>query len=585
MKRSFIIAVSTFLSASLCGWLMARAAFNHQKRSQSPSGNLKEGKHGQRGILVSSPNRIPDEVKEMARAIRAAGSPQEQMRLTLALAGSIPTSEIKKWLNGSWYDECEGFNPKLLSRILLERWMKEDPDGYLTSCMAAGSSDSAVFTEFAKENPGKLLAYYKAHPNDEAELKALTSLAKYHPELVLARLRDKIVDGRLDFSGAKADYAKQALWELAKSDSSALEAMIDSLPSQWQSAVEISCITARLETSFSTEVQKLYAREDGWKILTAAGWNSKVGTNLLDELANIPETWRNQLSSRSESFIREDNARKWFDADFESNGFTADQAAKIRKAALRLLVDSSPEEALGLLSGASLDAGSRKIMVSDIFRHYMDQKEKAASLIAQLDNEEDRKNAEAVIGEDTNSPSSPSFRATIDKPSEMMTAIASIDPYAGNFDRYASLVSNWDQEKMAELCRAFATMPEDQKRNVAIGAAFSARDSPGSAFVGEAITYYLNHPGTVDSYGQREHGPEPITTASVYAVNWAQSDPGSASSWVNSLPSGDAKLWAQKNLANNWSRNDPDAANQWIATLPAKERTEVQTFIKKGGKP
>jgi hypothetical protein len=67
--------------------------------------------------------------------------------------------------------------------------------------------------------------------------------------------------------------------------------------------------------------------------------------------------------------------------------------------------------------------------------------------------------------------------------------------------------------------------------------------------------------------------------ASQFAVNWSKIDPEAASQWVQSLPAGDAKLWAQKNLAANWTQHDPEAVDQWIKTLPAESRGEVEKFM------
>lgn len=70
--------------------------------------------------------------------------------------------------------------------------------------------------------------------------------------------------------------------------------------------------------------------------------------------------------------------------------------------------------------------------------------------------------------------------------------------------------------------------------------------------------------------------------ASMHVVKWAEKDPEAASAWLQTLPAGDAKLWAQKNLATNWAKYDPDATAQWIATLPADARVEVKKYMTKG---
>jgi predicted Zn-dependent protease len=101
--------------------------------------------------------------------------------------------------------------------------------------------------------------------------------------------------------------------------------------------------------------------------------------------------------------------------------------------------------------------------------------------------------------------------------------------------------------------------------------------------VGDAIRYLVAQPAAAGNNPQNS-SKDPIAQASQFAVNWSKKDPEAASQWVQTLPSGDAKLWAQKNLAANWSQYNPEAVDQWIKTLPAASRGEVEKFIKHDSK-
>jgi hypothetical protein len=65
--------------------------------------------------------------------------------------------------------------------------------------------------------------------------------------------------------------------------------------------------------------------------------------------------------------------------------------------------------------------------------------------------------------------------------------------------------------------------------------------------------------------------------------SWGRKDPVAAGRWVNSLPAGEARLWAAKNLAAQWAEYEPSAARQWAAGLPADERRQVDAYLKNGG--
>jgi hypothetical protein len=52
---------------------------------------------------------------------------------------------------------------------------------------------------------------------------------------------------------------------------------------------------------------------------------------------------------------------------------------------------------------------------------------------------------------------------------------------------------------------------------------------------------------------------------------------------VDSLPEGEARLWAQKNMAATWAEYDPEAAARWMQSLPTDTRAAVEEFIRNPG--
>ena len=57
-----------------------------------------------------------------------------------------------------------------------------------------------------------------------------------------------------------------------------------------------------------------------------------------------------------------------------------------------------------------------------------------------------------------------------------------------------------------------------------------------------------------------------------------------ASQWVQSLPDGEARSWALKNVAFAWALYDPKEAGQWVDSLPAAARAEVGDFMHATGR-
>jgi hypothetical protein len=150
-----------------------------------------------------------------------------------------------------------------------------------------------------------------------------------------------------------------------------------------------------------------------------------------------------------------------------------------------------------------------------------------------------------------------------------------------------SILSQWDKEKMSEVAKGFRNLPADKKKAVATMLAGNDNDSRvDPALRGEAIQYLIQNETPAkqeeqdpqDPFGGRRQGA--ANYASSLAVHWGTKDPEAASQWVQGLPDGDAKLWAQKNLALNWAQYDPDAVKRWLSSFPAPARTEVEKFMK-----
>ena len=92
------------------------------------------------------------------------------------------------------------------------------------------------------------------------------------------------------------------------------------------------------------------------------------------------------------------------------------------------------------------------------------------------------------------------------------------------------------------------------------------------ALRGEAIRHLIR-----SGAGEGNHG-QSTQHASELAVQWMRKEPAAA--WVQSLPSGEARGWTQKNLARHWALYDPAAASQWVNTLHPTDAAAVRTYLK-----
>jgi len=51
------------------------------------------------------------------------------------------------------------------------------------------------------------------------------------------------------------------------------------------------------------------------------------------------------------------------------------------------------------------------------------------------------------------------------------------------------------------------------------------------------------------------------------AQTWVAKDPAAAASWASQFPDGDTKTAAQNIVVNYWQQTDPDSASVWLQSL------------------
>ncbi len=567
-------ALLGFLAMAVVGWNLAATSMPATKDPISREPTTRRAERGTRRSKTTGPGTLAGQKLD---SIRAAGTQQARLSATIALANSLSPSEIAAWLEGGWFNIRSGPERILFRNILLARWRETDPEAMLVwSFKNDQSAAQPVLAAWAETEPQRLIEFFKSHPDPAAELRSLHSVAKAHPALALQRLQEMATEG---MSSSEVSNSFSLFYLLAGKSPAALEAILDSLPMPMRNQAEAALCGQRLAASFATEIRALWDRPGGWEIFQSnLSQSPALRGKLFDELANMPPAWRALVAESYYYFTRGEEAKKWLDADLESLGFTAAQSKKFRAQALQGISYEQPEEAIKRMGEIELDANTRQNLISNMFSNLGNNPEKAEGLLALLTTEEDRKLAQSTLearqigqaGGKTTSPAS------------WLEKVGGMDPkLAGNSSEYFQMLEQWDAGKISELSQQFAAMPDDTKQKAAqVIAAGRSYQSP-TPFAGEAIRYLVVNP-VARQEGESNSNTDPVQLASVYASQLAIKDPDAASDWVGNLPAGDAKLWAQKNMARNWAIYDPKAAAQWAAALPVEARSAVQAFLKKG---
>jgi len=571
-------AVTLFTAMMAIGWKLADRP---PQATQAGPTNERIPNGGTDRQSRSTGAGIPDHVRRQMNAIRATNSPAERMRLTLDLVNSIPIDEIHRWIDGGWFDLRSGFDMTLFTTLINRRWEDEDPEGMIGWSLKNPDDHRGqlLLMKWSQDDPQRLFAFFASNPDAGAESRLLPEIAKAHPTLALARLQELLSTGQI--SAEYNGYLEQTILQLAAKSPAELLAALDSLPAAWHSKVESALTGERMKKDFAGEIKLLWERPDGFAIFSAGirgveGFRDKV----LAEIHNMPASWIQLIAANSYNYIDAKNAPQWIAIDFEALGLSADRASSLRRNALGQMAYGNAEEMLKLMGTLEIEETQRKHLIMTAFSNTRSTEE--AERMAALLPPEERAMA-LGIQEARNQVLQGN---KIDKPSEWLEKLqlAYENMIPGNADSLISTVESWDSTKLAELTKQFANLPANQKDQVASLLLHSNIDRGLKGEMIRHVAMQPDRPGTVHDSSDPFSKSNFITNiASSHVVQWAQQDPEAASQWVRTLPQGEAKLWAQKNLASNWALYDPEAANAWVKSLPADARQEVRAFMD-GGK-
>ncbi|MBB5350066.1 hypothetical protein HNR46_000287 [Haloferula luteola] len=542
------------------GWSMAapsQSPFDEPKTEASASANPS------RPARISNRESTPSPARIQVAAIRALPTQSEQLRATYALVESLSLEELAKWLEGRWFEHVDDYNLSFFNKLAEKRWQREDPEGFqLWKIRQGGGSAWDVFSEWAQSDPARLIDYFREHPDPTMELQHLESLAKRDPAMVALRIQEMFSEGSsLWGSNGTQEYRLEAaLRAIIAADPTLAEGLMSKLPAKFARKLEDQLTARKLQESFHEGLQDLIGREDGWKVFTRLDFEGK-GDRLLEEIDQLPPNWIQGIAENPYSVVNAKNAGAWFQMDLEGLGVSHQSANRLRARALNYLGRENIEEGIRMLRESDFSLNERRNVLAN-WAHLIPA-DQQSTLLSGFSEEE-----MALVKNRTDlvemSEEQRDFKPN--GPDEWFAAAAEGKIGYSMFETLRS----WDSEKQTAFLEGYRHLPEEQRSKVAKGLMENGHRL-GPNLTGEVIRDQL-------SLADEENQNIPIQAAKL-AVQWVNDDPVAASQWVNSLPPGQGRSWAQQNLVRNWMLNDPEASEQWLQALPAAEQREVRTFL------
>ena len=260
--------------------------------------------------------------------------------------------------------------------------------------------------------------------------------------------------------------------------------------------------------------------------------------------------------------------------DLGEAGFSEKHLDRIRQHAARELIRRDPEFVLGLLDSLKLEKRQKAEMFEAAFMRLRDSPEKAERLIAELGSEEDRNAAREQLELQKLRSGSEEEK----EPGDWIQAFGSGVATSSSAYAFAAEAGGWDEKQISAFREEFTNLVSTEKQKVALALASRAADAGGNeALVSDAIGYLVNHPPEPDERGWVRDDPRMM--ASEFALRIASRDLTAASEWIDTLPEGEASMWARRNVAKDMRQYDPAAVRDWIRTLPQGQRDDLDGYL------
>lgn len=572
--RQILTLLAVFTASSLGGaWLAKRNAVSSKAAAgESPVSAKAAKSHERQGGATG----VPPVVLKQLDEIRSAGDIQDKLRATIHLAQSIPVSELEAWFEGKWFAEKEDMLGAVFRKIALSRWLAADPAGLMRYCQLKEPSRAAgIAWQWALRDPKSALAYL-----DEVKHEKLRgymasnmgmALAVEQPEAAIAQMPTLLAT-------LSTPYLWQMMAKLAETAPEALKAASADWPSYVREGIARELAAAGLKKDFTGTLEQLRNAENGRAIfLNAFPFDSEALAEVIRNPGMLPAGWFGDIATMAGGLLVKEDPDRWLKADLSAMGLNPTQAKQVRTNAIIEIGLKDQARFLGLLDEEGGDVYARRHLIRSAVTQMAEDRSKAEAWIEGLANDDDKESARQTLGIVLNQAKGDTLTPTglldgLAKDGGLLTA------------EQARATGLWSAPELQEAESRFQSLPVEQKAAAARNLLNHSHENFPPELQAQAISFFAANRSIDPVISDPFFGKRTLAHSACYlAASWAQEDPAAAGKWVNSLPEGQERLWAARNLASLWTENDPAAARQWLSGLPEGDRKVVENYLKSGG--
>ncbi|MCW1912343.1 hypothetical protein OJ996_02080 [Luteolibacter sp. GHJ8] len=549
----------TVLPAALGGWLMAGGAVRQVSRSAPV---IAEGKSGEREKPLRA-RAMPPEIEANLGLLRAAKTPEDRLRAVIELANTIPVSELGEWYEAGWIERRESLESLQFYHITRQRWLGEDGAGMMDHYLKkdrANASDLAL--DWGRMDPTAAYAFGEAlrdGPDRSILMGSVAAAAsKSNPEIALKAI------AQYDPPRSGTSWGTDSIIDsIAKAAPDLLKARMAGLPGNLARYAKQSLARETLRSDFVAGLEILAAEPDGkQQFLSALAGSKEMVGKMLDHQDKLPEGWMAALLAGNSPSAAEHDPQRWLKADLGAMGLSDAQAKTVRRTALVRVCYEDPQRLEDFLADESWGPDERSAAISAALSSLaLVDKGRAAELIAGLADPEEKAKAQASF----DSKFERKEEVTIQGP-EDIGKFATIESKSSISDSMAA----WGSGEIRRAVKVFESLPQSEKDLLAGKLAGHLWDNRHSPLRAIALDHLLRNPSL-----QAKESSSVRDRACALAAMWGSSDPVAASRWVESLPAGEVRVWAAKNVAASWAEYYPEESKKWVESLDFRAEVEA----------
>ncbi len=554
--KPLLLAV-VMLAGGLAGWWTGGA---------SPAGPVTEPPCN-RKLRVSE---LPPEVRLRVRQVRQAHPSVERLRQVVMLATNLPLADFPTWLAGDYLAFLDDGIESVFDQILIDRWLAADPAGGASWLLEHGRASAAkAVTAWARVDEAAAVAMVKSLPAAERGAAAsalVVAVGKRSvPEALdlLDELRGPAFDSR-DVVGRLARQDREAVLDYAAATTGDLRrGLLTEVAGAWLEQ-DLRWVVAMLQREgLGPEVfeQLANSREYG-----------STGLTVLRQAAFLPPGWLEELSDRS--LLTSGCEIEWLKLKTGKPGLPKVilQKLQIQAAATPWWYNDKRDTGIKLVEhGDWLPLQARTKIAETLAQRWQDDPAAASQWVASLEGDL-RSAGEKGLVKLKSDISAAKQAAQLKTPAEVMGALAS-----GTLTDLPSGGVEWGAAETADAVRLAERLAPAQVAGL-LGTIENDHGSLPRPVLGAILSQAFAVP-LATGPGRETFERERVRAACRLAAGWASTAPAQAAAWVQTLPAGEARLWAAKNVARQWQDYSTAETHDWAAKLPEPERKAVLALL------